>query len=514
MSQPEHYLSEPKESAESLSAISSAPSRDMEVNEFRGEADENADLERSPTMLQRVQTQLSFFNDRLKEPRKSLAIRYLMVYAIMGFLILGIFSIYWATGFERNERYHRLRMLVVIEDENVVGGTQPVIGNTLRQILELPQAENLGGWLIQDNAEFNETASSHDNTIWEEVMRQVHHEEYWAGIYVRSGASNDFKNAIINGDTSYNVSRETVRVYYETGRDMMSMNSYVTPNVLRISQQMASNSSNVVTSLMDGEDTSNIFSNPNSLYVASTPIQFLMEDGRPWNDPVLFAPSQVGLIYVIILTFFAFNFFNDIHLTVARLGIKPIHLVLYRALSSIMSFFIISLIYSLVTLAFQVDFTKTFGHSGFLVYWMTNFLTMWAVGAMNEVMAMWCIMFYPPLLGFWMLFWVIINISPTFTPMAILPKFYRYGYGLPIHASYEITKVIFFDTYKGAMGRNYGILVAWDAIATVLLVLTFKVFGKTMGAKARAEREKIKAEVREEDKQNEPISNIPNERQN
>lgn len=503
---------DPKDEASLLLAPSSHQSDEAAVNEFRGDAESAQGLERSPTLLQRVQTQLSFFNDRLKDPRKKLAIKYISIYALMGFLILGIFSIYWGSAYKRDDRYHRLRMLVVIEDTQTVNGTDPAIGDSLRSLFEAPQSRNYGGWLIQNNTEFNHTAESHGNSIWQEVQRQVHHEEYWAGIYVRANASYDLKQAILAGNTSYDVTKETIRVYYESGRDMMSMNSYVTTNVQQMSTRYAANTSHVISELLSDVDVSSVFSNPGSLQVATTPLQFNMEDGKPWTDPTLFAPSQVGLIYVVILTFFAFNFFNDIHLDVARLGLKPLHLMLYRALSSVFSFFILSLLYSLVTLAFQVDFTVAFGRAGFVVYWMTNFLTMWAVGAMNESMAMWCIMVYPPLLGFWMLFWVVINISPTFTAMAILPKFYRYGYALPVHASYEITKVIFFDTYKGAMGRNYGILVAWDVLSTVLLVFTFKVFGKTMGAKARAGREKLKDEIREELREEETVDELPRER--
>lgn len=498
------------------STTSSAQSQEGVVEPFQPEPEEN-ELERTPTMLQRVQTQLSFFNQRLDKERKGLALKYLMVYAIMGFFVLGIFSIYWGTGYKRNTRYDRIRMLVVIEDTETVNGTEPAIGNVLKEVLETLTAKSLGNWLIQNNTEFQETADRHGNTIYEEVQRQIHHERYWAGIYVRANASYDLKNAILLGDTSYNVSAESIRVYYETGRDILGMGSYVTPNVRSISVMMGAQTNTVVASLMQNEDLSSVFSSQNSLEVATTPLQFYFHDGRPWNDPVLFAPSQVGLIYVIILTFFAFNFFNEIHQLVAKLGLKPLHLVAYRGLASVFSFFVLSLFYSLVTLAFQVDFTVAFGRSGFLVYWMTTFLTMWAVGAMNEVMAMWCIMFYPPLLGFWMLFWVIVNISSTFTPMAVLPKFYRYGYGLPIHASYEITKVIFFDTYKGAMGRNYGILIAWDAFATVALLLTFKKFGKTMGGRAMAARKQMKEEVLQEVRQEEAaagnVAELPNQRQ-
>lgn len=83
--------------------------------------------------------------------------------------------------------------------------------------------------------------------------------------------------------------------------------------------------------------------------------------------------------------------------------------------------------FGLVTLAFQVDFAVTFGKSGFLVYWMVTFLTMWSVGLANELAAMLILTIYPPMVGFWLIFWVIINITPTFTPIALLPEFYRYG---------------------------------------------------------------------------------------
>ena len=176
----------------------------------------------------------------------------------------------------------------------------------------------------------------------------------------------------------------------------------------------------------------------------------------------------------------------DVHKGVASLNIKPMHFVVYRILSSVLSFFVISLFFSFPSLAFQVDFTKAFGNSGFLIYWMITFLTMWAVGMANEVMALICVMVYPPLMGFWMLFWVIINIAPTFAPIALCPEFYRYGYGLPIHNSYEITKVILFDTYKGNLGRSFGIVIAWVVIFTLLLPFVLKLFLKTMAKRAQA----------------------------
>lgn len=463
-----------------------------DVQSFRGNEDEEQgqQLQKTPSMLQRMQSKLSFFNDELEGDRKTLVLRFGLIYVIMGVLIVGIFSVYWGSMYNRDSRIKNLRMLVVIEDDSV-------IGSAVRNLLETPEAKYYGDWLIQNNTAFNAQASRHNNTVAEEIEREVHHQHYWSSIYVKANASVNLYNAILAGDTAYNSSYNSVVSYYETGRDFLSMNSYVTPSVEFIEQLFLASQSEIMDSLLQNETLSKVFATSGALAVVSTPLEWTFIDGRPYTDPVLVAPSQVGLIYMVIVTFFAFNFFGDVHMSVAKLGVKKVHLVLYRVISTVVSFFVISFFYSLVTLVFQVDFTKTFGHSGFLVYWMTNFLTMWAVGCMNEVAAMVFIMFYPPLVGFWMLFWVITNISPTFTPLALSPKFYRYGYAMPLHASYEITKVIFFDTYKGALGRNYGILIAWVVIATLLLIVVFAIFGKTMGKRAAIARAKQEKEFEE-----------------
>ena len=52
--------------------------------------------------------------------------------------------------------------------------------------------------------------------------------------------------------------------------------------------------------------------------------------------------------------------------------------------------------------------------------------------------------------------------------MAVIPKFFRYGYALPIHNSYEATKTVFFRTYKAQLGRNFGILAAWFAVLSII----------------------------------------------
>lgn len=489
-------------SKEHQSADYSSSHDDELLTAFQGQPDVEAfhgDVEpqllRTQSVLRRTQTKLSFFNEKLKGNRKLLGFKFVTIYMIMGVFVLGVFSIYWGSFYERETRFKNLRMLVVIEDDTTINGVEPVIGNTVRELLQTPAAKSYGKWLIQNNTEFNQLAASHGNTVYQEIQRQVHHQKYWSSIYVRANATANFYEAIVTGNTAYNVSDNSVVSYYETGRDIMGMSLYVTPQIEKILRMLAAEQQNITLQMFANANLSDVFTNVDSVAVVSSPLNIELIDGIPFTDYVLTAPSQVGLIYMIIVTFFAFNFFGEVHQGVAKMGVKPLHLVLYRVFSTIMNFFVISFFYSMVTLAFQVDFTGTFGRSGWLVYWMTNFLTMWAVGAMNETMAMLCIMTYPPLMGFWMLFWVISNISATFSPIALTPHFYRFGYAMPIHAAYEITKVILLNTYKGALGRNYGILIAWCVIATISMVLAFKKFGEVMGKRAMADRKAIEEQV-------------------
>lgn len=160
-----------------------------------------------------------------------------------------------------------------------------------------------------------------------------------------------------------------------------------------------------------------------------------------------------------------------------RLGqkLKPIHMLLYRYIIAYVNYFFLSLFFCAVSAAFQVNFTLAFGKGGFVVAWMSSWLLMAAVGGANENMITIILSFGPQYLGFWLIFWVVMNISPSFYPMALCNNFYRYGYAMPIHNGVEIFRVIFLNLDKKDLGRNYGILVAWCVVNALFFPVAMKV---------------------------------------
>lgn len=148
-----------------------------------------------------------------------------------------------------------------------------------------------------------------------------------------------------------------------------------------------------------------------------------------------------------------------------------------------MAYFFLSLAYSLLSLAFQINFSGTdpapsqtlptliangnpdaFGKATFVVYWMLNYLGMIALGLACENVAM---IVGQPWTGLWLIFWVITNVATAFYDIDIEPRFYYWGYAWPLHNIVEASRSILFDLHS-RLGLNFGVLAAWAAVNTAL----------------------------------------------
>jgi len=124
-------------------------------------------------------------------------------------------------------------------------------------------------------------------------------------------------------------------------------------------------------------------------------------------------------------------------------------LILWRYTATLSAYVFLSLAYSLISLAFLVNFSggnpvsshiwptvaeagnpDAYGKATFLVYWALNFWGMVALGLASENVAMFIGM---PWMGLWLIFWVITNVSTSFYDIDIEPRFYYWGYAWPLH---------------------------------------------------------------------------------
>ena len=105
--------------------------------------------------------------------------------------------------------------------------------------------------------------------------------------------------------------------------------------------------------------------------------------------------------------------------------------------------------------------------AGFMIYWMLNLCTMASLGLPMESLftligLKWA--------GYFLSFWIVVNVASSFTSFEVMPGFYEYGYGFPFFNSIQGARTVIFGT-KNHLGRNFGILIAWMVVGAIGVAL-------------------------------------------
>jgi hypothetical protein len=70
-----------------------------------------------------------------------------------------------------------------------------------------------------------------------------------------------------------------------------------------------------------------------------------------------------------------------------------------------------------------------------------------------------------PALPFFLLTWIILNLTSTVSPLELSPDFYRWGYALPANEAYTVLTDIWSNGAVPALHRALPILFAWWLVA-------------------------------------------------
>lgn len=439
--------------------------------------------------IQSISRRLGFWDSEFASERirivVTLAKNY--VYLLLGFATA--LAIYWGSYYARSSRYKNVQFGVFIGD-TTHGQLPPILGRlVLLFFQDVPLVKTLGDYHIWSYESILAEAQEHNNTIQEEVYRQVHHQRYKAAFYVHENATLSMYQALVTLNSSFNPATELLSAVYETGSDYNGVRNYFSSLVQQISRVFAAFIAKLpwvgyLMQTLNSTQVDNVFNDTPRL-LTSNP-HFRIDDRLPVPEQVVQAPLQIGLIYLCIFTFFQFVFSVPIHMYIAS-KIKGLRYVGYRILAAQAAYVVLGLAYVLLNTAFQVSFTKTFGYLGFLVIWAFAYLTMSAVGSLIEILVLFCIILKPAMIGVVLLLVAVVNLAPTISPIVLCPAFYRYGYATPVFNSYQLMQVAFFNSWKGHVGRNIGILCAWIIVTNALMPLAMKWMAKQMAKKAASQ---------------------------
>lgn len=358
--------------------------------------------------------------------------------------ILTVLSIYWGTLFTVYDNLPKLTVWIVDFDAKTAPydttTTAPIVGPFITNAFETlkPQTVDNLGWTVKSAADFDYDPIS--------VRQGIYDENAYVAIIVNANATTLLQEAVNNGNSSYDPAG-AAQIIYNTARDATTVTSYILPALLDVVFPLLSDFGKEWASILaQNASTQNVFRTPQAV---NPGIGFSLIDLRPFTPPTGTPAISIGLIYLIIISFFSFSFLMPIHaLFMTNKDHAPIHkahILIWRITSSIVAYFFLSLFYSLVSLAFQIPFSNNsashvegalnanaYGRGSFVVYWMLNWVGMTALGLPSENMAM---ILGTPYASLWLVFWVITNVATSFYSILLEANFYRWGYAWPLNRS-------------------------------------------------------------------------------
>lgn len=238
----------------------------------------------------------------------------------MAFIIAAL-SIYWGALTAIDKNLSALVVYVVDFDGQVAPynttGLQPVVGPLIKSLAQKSLQER------RTNLGYEWPPASQFNYDPIQVRQAVYDWDAWAAIIINANATAMLHSAIHNGNTSYDP-LGACQLVFVSSRDDTIWYDFIEPVLTPFITQATS----MVGSTWAKDVMQNATSNPSLVRNAalvpqalSPAIGFSEYDLRPFFPFTTIPATSIGLIYLIILSFFSFAFYLPIHFKVCSLSL-------------------------------------------------------------------------------------------------------------------------------------------------------------------------------------------------
>ncbi|PPR07128.1 hypothetical protein CVT24_010478 [Panaeolus cyanescens] len=378
---------------------------------------------------------------------------YLKIFAPATFIIilviLSIFSIFWGALWKIPA--YNLPGIVVDFDGGFLGET------VVRALNDAPNFSKIT-WSTVPASQFSSGIDS--------LSDYVFNEKTWVALSINQGASDRLLASLAEPNPEYDGTLAITVLAVE------ARNENAFRSIIRTSVQATLDGLKHAVALQVAQRSSNATNLSTLLSVSPqtiiSPLSYQLRNLIPFDTPVATAVTFVGMLYQLILSFFVVMVgMSARHAAGYETNLSTLALVKLRLASSFTSYLIISLFISVLSIAFQLDVSRKFGNAGFVVFWMVNYACMLSVGLALESLVT---LLTQKGIPFFMLTWIIANISVSTFPIEVMPKIFRYGYAAPFYNVSRAMRTVIFGT-KNRVGFSFGILIVWIAISCFTLPL-------------------------------------------
>ncbi|KAI0821447.1 hypothetical protein BC629DRAFT_1587717 [Irpex lacteus] len=366
-------------------------------------------------------------------------------------VIWSVLGLYWGANWRVFSGLHNLDGWIVDFDGGQIGST------VISAYMNATGAKEQITWRVIPSSQFPNGES--------DVAHAVLAEKCWIAVSISAGASDRLNAAIASADNTYDDSA-AVTLWGNEARNENAYSFFLEAQLegpmpeaiaafsLQQSQQLGNNAANLLRTAPK---------------LVLSPLNYTLVNLKPFDIQVATAVDFVGLIYLLILSFIAAlaNFQARVMISGIDRRLRFKQLLILRFVAPFTIYFWLSFVFALLSLFFKVPFDRKFGHAGFFIYWMLSWAGMLALGLALEAMVT---LLTPRFIPFFLVLWIIVNVSVVFFPVEILPTIFRYGYATPFYNVGNATRTILFGT-RNQVGLNFGVLFAWIGISLITIPL-------------------------------------------
>ncbi|GME65335.1 hypothetical protein GTA08_BOTSDO00978 [Neofusicoccum parvum] len=373
-------------------------------------------------------------------------------FVLIQVLFLVVLSYLFGSVYRQSTRIHNLNVLSVDYDGGVIGQSLTAAGESLN-------APSFPSIVVRNATDYEDVS---------DVVAAVRRGDYWAAVYTHAGASDRLSAALQGGSAAetYNSSAAITYVWNEIRY------ASVAAGTIKGNLETLVGVARVVYTRLNGTQALSTLSQTDSAAVSAylNPIQASSINIKPSPQSTKTIYNTIPMVMAIIMQFFFLMAVNGIASSLQLYSHIPvIQNGLVRLTLSFTYTFIGSLCMSAYLWAFKESWQQP--TSVFFLVWMI----LWLYQHVNFLVFDVATTFIPmSFISFFVLSWVIANVTSVIMPFELCPGFYRWAYALPAHEVWTVLVTIWSGGAVNRLYRALPILFAWWVVLAPVACFALK----------------------------------------